>query len=195
MQLEEENTNLHQNNDDDVVVNQNLYEFSTIPAQFSLDIYQPFTAYLQSKYGDEKEINHNRQEELDYVFSLGIEKAKKEFEFERYPILFEGKKPRADEMNKLVRIAKEFKSYPGYPIIKSMSIANIINRIIESRDKCNRTRKKYQNCIQTYIGDPKELGNCDVSGFVQRIPDEFLNTTSSTSSFLTPLPSSFSGVK
>ncbi len=65
-----------------------------------------------------------------------------------------------------------------------MSIANIVNRIIESNDKYNRTRKKYQKCIQTYIGDPKELGNCDVSGFVQRIPDEFLKTTSSTSSFI-----------
>ncbi len=170
--------------DDDDANNQQLYEFPTVPAQFSLDIYEPFNAYLQSKYVDQEEISHNRQEELDYVFSLGIEKAKKEFEFEKYPILFEGKKPRGDEMNKLVRIAKEFKSYPGYPIIKSMSIANIVNRIIDSSDKYNRTGKKYQKCIQTYIGDSKELGNCDVSGFVQRIPDEFLKTSSSTSFFI-----------
>ena len=163
-------------------MNTKFYDILEISPQATDDDITKAYRKLARQWHPDSPKNHNRQEELDYVFSLGIEKAKKEFEFERYPILFEGKKPRADEMNKLVRIAKEFKSYTGYPIIKSMSIANIVNRIIESSDKCNRTRKKYQKCIQTYIGDPKELGNCDVSGFVQRIPDEFLNTSSSTSS-------------
>jgi len=170
------------NDDVDVANNQQLYEFPTVPAQFSLDVYEPFNAYLQSKYVDQEEINHNRRKELDYVFSLGIEKAKKEFEFEMYPLLFEDKKPRQDVMDKLVSIAKEFKSHPEYPIIKSMRITNIIKKITEGNDK--RTRQKYQKCIEKYIGDAKQLGNCDVSGFVQRIPDEFLKTSSSTSSFI-----------
>ena len=36
--------------------------------------------------------------------------------------------------------------------------------------------------IQQYVGLPKELGNTDVSGFVNRMPKEYLNTTSSTTS-------------
>ena len=173
------------NIDDDVDVanNQQLYEFPTIPAQFSLDIYKQFTEYLVSKYEDDIEkTNHNRQKELDYVYSLGTEKAKKESEFERYPILFEGKPPRADVMKKLVTIAKEFQSYPDYPIIKSMTITNIIDRVMDSKDK--RTKRKYHKCIEKYVGEPKELGKTDVSGFIERIPNEFLKTSSSTSSFI-----------
>jgi hypothetical protein len=170
------------NDDVDVANNQQLCEFPTVPAQFSLDIYQPFTAYLQSKYGDEEEINLNRQEELDYVLSLGIEKAKEKLQFKMYPILFEDKKPRQDVMDKLVSIAKEFKSHPEYPIIKSMSITNIIDRVMDSKDK--RTKRKYHKCIEKYVGEPKELGKTDVSGFIERIPNDFLNTTSSTSSVI-----------
>jgi len=135
--------NLDDDVDDVVYNNQQLYEFPTVPAQFSLDIYQPFTEYLLSKFEDEEEINHNRQKELDYVFSLGIEKAKKEFEFEMYPILFEGKKPRADVMDKLVRIAKEFQSTPGYPLIKSLTITGIINRLSGSNESIRFHKHKW----------------------------------------------------
>ena len=174
---------MNKENDVEVVAinNQQLYESPKISTQFALDTYRSFSDYLNSKYVDEENKNLNKQKELDYVFSIGIDKAKKEWEFERYPILFEGKPPRKDVMNKLVRIAEEFKSYPGYPIIKSMSVTNIINKIIDAKDK--RTRGKYHKCIQTYIGKPKELGNTDASGFVDRIPNEFLNTTTSSSSF------------
>ena len=173
-----------QDNDvDDVATNnQLLIESPTIPAQFTIDVYKPFSDYLKLKYGEnEDEINNNRQKETDYVFSIGIGKAKEKLEFDMYPILFEGKKPREDVMNKLVSIAKEFQSYPEYPIIKSMTITNIIDRILDSKDK--RTKKKYRKCIQTYVGLPKELGNTDVSEFVNRITKEFVDTTSSTTSF------------
>jgi len=173
-----------QDNDvDDVATsNQLLIQSSLLLAQFTLDVYKPFSDYLKLKYTEnEEEINLNRQKELDYVFRIGIEKAKEKLEFEMYPILFEGKKPREDVMNKLVRIAKDFQSHPAYPILKSMAITNTVNKILDSKDK--RTKKKYHKCIQTYIGSVKELGNTDVSGFIDRIPKEFLNTTSSTTSF------------
>jgi len=175
--------NLDDNDVDDVVNNnQQLCEFPTIPTQVSLDTHQRFSEYLQSKYGDEKDIFLNKHKELDYVFTLGIEKAKEKLQFEIYPLLFEGKPPRADVMKKLVTIAKEFQSYPDYPIIKSMTITNIIDRVMDSKDK--RTKRKYHKCIEKYVGEPKELGKTDVSGFIERIPNEFLNTTSSTSSFI-----------
>jgi len=175
---------LIQDNDlDDVATNnQLLIESPTIPAQFTIDVYKPFSDYLKLKYGEnEDEINNNRQKETDYIFSIGIVKAKEKLEFDMYPILFEGKKPREDVMNKLVSIAKEFQSHTGYPILKSMAITNTVNKILDSKDK--RTKKKYQKCIQTYIGSPKELGNTDVSEFVNRITKVFLDTTSSTTSF------------
>ena len=173
-----------QDNDvDDVATNnQLLIQSPTIPAQFTIDVYKPFSDYLKLKYGEnEDEINNNRQKETDYIFSLGIVKAKEKLEFDMYPILFEGKKPREDVMNKLVSIAKEFQSHTSYPILKSMAITNTVNKILDSKDK--RTKKKYQKCIQTYVGLPKELGNTDVSEFVNRITKVFLDTTSSTTSF------------
>jgi len=175
---------LIQDNDlDDVATNnQLLIESPTIPAQFTIDVYKPFSDYLKLKYGEnEDEINNNRQKETDYIFSLGIVKAKEKLEFDMYPILFKGKKPRGDVMNRLVSIAKEFQSYPEYPIIKSMSITNTIDRILDSKDK--RTKKDYHKCIQVYVGLPKELGNTDVSEFVNRITKAFLDTTLSTTSF------------
>ena len=60
-----------------------------------------------------------------------------------------------------------------------MAITNTINKILDSKDK--RTKEKYHKCIQTYVGLPKKLGNTDVSEFVNRIPKEYLNTTSSSS--------------
>ena len=168
--------------DDVVRHNQQLIQSPIIPAQFTIDVYKPFSDYLKLKYREnEDEINNNKQKELDYVLSIGIEKAKEKLEFEMYPILFEGKKPREDVMNKLVRIAKEFLTHTDYPILKSMAITNTINKILDSKDK--RTKKKYHRCIQTYVGLPKELGNTDVSEFVNRIPKEYLNATSSSTSF------------
>ena len=171
-----------QDNDvDDVATNnQLLFQSPTIPAQFTIDVYEPFSDYLGLKYSTYEESENNKQKELDYVFRIGIEKAKEKLEFEMYPILFEGKKPREDVMNKLVRIAKEFQSNPGYPILKSMAITNTVNKILDSKDK--RTKKKYHKCIQTYVGLPKELGNTNVSEFVNRIPKEYLNATSSSTS-------------
>jgi len=162
--------------------NQQLIQSPMIPAQFTIDVYKPFSDYLKLKYrGNEDEINNNKQKEIDYVLSLGTVKAKEKLEFEMYPILFEGKKPREDVMNKLVRIAKEFQSYSVYPILKAMAITNTIDKILDSKDK--RTKKKYHKCIQTYVGLPKELGNTNVSEFVNRIPKEYLNATSSSTSF------------
>ena len=166
--------------DDVVNNNQQLIQSPTVPAQFTVEAYDPFTDYLGLKYSTYEESENNKQKELDYVFRIGIEKAKEKLEFEMYPILFEGKKPREDVMNKLVRIAKEFQSHRDYPILKSMAITNTVNKILDSKDK--RTKKKYHKCIQTYIGSVKELGNTNVSGFIDRIPKEYLNTTSSSTS-------------
>ena len=150
-----------------------------LPAQLTLEVYRPFSEYLKSKYGDSEElINHNRQSELDLVFSLGIEKAKRELES---PILFEGKKPRKDVMFTLGVIANTFQSFSTYPKIKSRVITNTIKKLLNSKD--NRTVQKYSNCVRQYIGKPKELGLVDVSNFVNRIPEEVLDLTSSTSSF------------
>ena len=55
-----------------------------------------------------------------------------------------------------------------------------INKIMPLADY--RTKNKYQHCVEAYIGEAKELGECDVSNFVDRIPNEYLKTTSSTSS-------------
>jgi len=154
---------------DDVARNNHqLIQSPTIPAQFTLDIYKPFSDYLKLKYREnEDEVNLNRQKEVDYVFSIGIVKAKEKLEFDMYPILFEGKKPREDVMCNLIKISKGFLSHPEYPILKSMAITNTVNKIMGSKDK--RTKKKYHKCIQTYVGSPKELGNTNVSEFVNRI--------------------------
>lgn len=168
--------------DDVVRKNQQLIQSPKIPAEFTLDVYKPFSDYLKLKYGEyeDEEANRNRQKELDYVFSLGVEKAKEKLEFEIYPILFEEKKPRKDVMIKLIKIAKEFQSNPEYPKIKSMNITKAINKIMGSM--CDRTKEKYHKCVHQYLTKPGELGIADVSEFVERLSNEYLDTTS-TSSF------------
>lgn len=164
--------------DDVAIINKQLIQSPRIPAQFTLHVYKPFSEYLKLKYGEDEEvINHHRQEELDYVFSIGIKKTKNELD---HPILFKEKKPRKDELYRLGKIASDLKLFSGYPKIKSMNITKTINRVMNSKD--SRTKTKYHQWVQQYIGKPKEFGLTDVSEFVNRIPDEYLDTTTSTSS-------------
>ena len=172
------------NDDDDVARNnKQLIKPPKIPAEFTYYVYKPFSDYQTLKYGEyeDEKANRNRQKDLDYVFSLGVEKAKEKLEFEIYPILWDGHKPRKDVLIKLVRIVKEFQSYPEYPKIKSMNVTKTINKIIDSM--CDRTKEKYHNCVHQYLTKPGEFGIADVSEFVERLSNEYLDTTSSTSSF------------
>jgi len=164
--------------DDVATHNQQLAESPRIPAQFTMDVYEQFTDYLELKYLTYGESDHNKQKELDYVFSLGIEKAKEKLECS---ILFEEKKPRRDVLENLGKIACAFSADPKYPKIKSMAITKTINKVMGLKDK--RTREKYLKCVKQYLGRVKEFGIVDVSDFVNRIPKQYLDTTSSTSSF------------
>jgi len=167
--------------DDDVDVangNQQLLQ-KKVEIELSYPTYQRIKDYLNKKYPNSNLYYEDKLHEIDYLFSLGLEQAKKEFEC---PILFEERIPRKDRMEKLGKIALEFTLHPNYPKIKSLAIVNIINKILPLQDK--RTIKKYLYCINQYIGKPKEFGECDVSGFVERMPDEFFKTSSSTSSFI-----------
>ena len=171
----------NQQNDDDVVVNQNqhlLQEKIKLSIDVSYPIYQKIDSYLFKKYPNTDLDFKDILKENDYIFSLGIEQAEKELEC---TILFEEKKPRKDVLVNLGKIASELLKLPEYPKIHAVTLQPIINKIMGFRDK--RTKEKYLKCIQQYIEEPKEFGLTDVSGFVDRIPNEFLNTTSSTSSF------------
>ena len=173
--------NYKENEVDDVAThNQQLVESPKVPAQFTIDVYKSFSDYLELKYGEYEIINHNRQKELDYVLSIGTENAKEKLKFERYPILFEGKKPRIDVLENLGKIACAFSADPKYPEIKSMTVTTTINKIMVLKVK--RTREKYLKCVKQYLGRVKEFGIVDVSDFVNRIPKQYLET-SSTSSF------------
>ncbi len=168
-------------NDDVVVVNQNqhlLQEKIKLSIDVSYPIYQKIDSYLFKKYPNTDLDFKDILKENDYIFSLGIEKAEKELECS---ILFEEKKPRKDVLQNLGKLAQEFLLLPDYPNIKAMAVTKTINKVIGFRDK--RTKEKYEKCVHQYIGKPGDFAIIDVSGFVERIPNEFLNTTSSTSSF------------
>jgi len=160
--------------DDEVVANQTLLQ--TITVEMGIETMSKFRDYLSIKYHDEESIVKNKLNEFDDVLSLGIEQAKKELE----PILFEEKKPRKDVLIKLGKITNEFLKSPTYPDIRAVTLRQTINKSLGISDE--RTIKKYERCIQQYIGNPRELGLTDVSSFVDRMPKQFVNTTSSSSS-------------
>lgn len=172
---------MNSKDDVDVVVTQNqhpLQQMKKTTVEVSHPIYQRINSYISKKYPTSKYLGDTIAKEIDYIFSLGVEKAEKELEC---LLLFEEKKPRMDVLENLGKIANELQSNPDYPKIKSMTITKTINKILGS--KVNRTKTKYHNCIHQYITKPGELGIVDVSNFVNRIPNRFLNTTTSTSSF------------
>ncbi len=170
-------------NDDDVVVNQKqqLLEKKT-SIEVSYLLYQKIDDYLFKKYPDTNLYYKDKLKETDYIFSLGIEKAEKELEC---PILFEEKKPRRDVLENLGKMAHEFLTHPQYPIIQPMIVTKTINKVMGSRD--DRTKEKYKKCITQYTKYSGEIGNLDISLFVERIPKQYRDnsslTTSSTSSF------------
>jgi len=173
---------LNLENDDVVVVNQNqhlLQQKTKTTIDVSHPIYQKIHSYLSKKYPNANLHFKDILKETDYIFSIGIERAEKELDC---LILFEERKPRSDVLENLGKIANEFQSYPEYPKIKSMTITKTINKIMGSKDK--RTKGKYHNCVHQYVTKPGELGIVDVSNFVNRVPHEYLDTTSSTSSFI-----------
>ena len=173
--------NNYKENDDEVVVmqKQQLLQHKT-SVEGSYPIYQRINNYISKKYPHSENTENwgeLKAKEIDYIFSLGVERAEQELECS---ILFEEKKPRRDVLVNLGKIACVFKVNSEYPKIKSMAITKTINKIMGS--KCNRTKEKYHNCVHQYVTKPGELGITDVSDFVNRIPKQYLET-SSTSSF------------
>ena len=167
--------------DDEVVANQSRQILNEIRIDVSYTVYQKMDGYLFKKHPNTELNSIDLLKENDYIFSLGIDQAEKELE---NPILFEEKKPRKDRMINLGKIADEFLKSPIYPDIRAVTLQQTINKVIGFRDK--RTKEKYLKCIQQYIGKTaNELGLVNVTDFVERIPNEFLNaTTSSSSSFV-----------
>lgn len=165
-------------NDDDVVANQSQQLLKKSSIDVSYTIYQKIDSYLFKKYPNTDLKFKDILKENDHIFSLGIEQAEKELEC---TILFEEKKPRKDVMINLGKIANKLLKSPTYPKIRAVTLLPTINKVMPFGDK--RTKAKYLKCIQQYLEEPGELSITDVSGFIDRIPNEFLNTTSSTSSF------------
>ena len=170
---------MNQENDDDVVVaNHSKQILEEISIDVSYTVYQKMDGYLFKKHPNTKLNFKDLLKENDYIFSLGIDQAEKELE---NLILFEEKKPRKDVMINLGKIANELLKSPTYPKIRAVTLLPTINKVMPFGDK--RTKAKYLKCIQQYLEEPGELSITDVSGFIDRIPNEFLNTTSSTTSF------------
>jgi len=165
-------------NDDDVVAKQSQQLLQKTSIDVSYPIYQRITNYLSRKYPNSELSPVDKLNEANHIFVLGIEKAEKELECK---ILFEENKPRKDVLTNLGKIANEFLKSPTYPEIRAVTLRPTINKVLGLRD--NRTIEKYERCIHQYIGRPGELGLTDVSSFVERIPKQFMDTTSSTSSF------------
>jgi len=173
-------------NDDDVAVKQNQHMLQ-LKTKTSIDvshhIYQKIHSYLFKKYPNTNLDFKDKLKETDYIFSLGVERAEKELECS---ILFEEKKPRRDVLDNLGKMAHEFSIHNQYPYIQPMIVTKTINKVMGSRDY--RTKEKYKNCITQYTKYSGELGHLDISLFVERIPKQYLPTTSSTSSFPPPSP-------
>lgn len=171
--------NNYKENDDEVVV---MREQQLLQQKTNIDvsylIYQKINNYLSKKYPNTHLDFKDKLKETDYIFSLGVERAEQELECS---ILFEEKKPRRDVLVNLGKIACVFKENPEYPNIKSMTITKTINTILGLKDK--RTREKYLKCVKQYLGRVQEFGIVDISDFVNRIPRQNLDTTTSTSSF------------
>jgi len=170
---------MNETQDDDVVVATKSQQLLQKTTSIDLDYYtyQKIYNFLNRKYPNQNLDSEAKLKEINYLFSIGLDRAERELECS---ILIGEKKPRKDEMIKLGRIAQVLRAHTDYPNIKAPYIRNVINKVMPLADK--RTSKKYLNCVISYIGQAGELGITDVSPFVEKIPNEFLNTTSSTSS-------------
>jgi len=166
-----------QKDDEEDVAKESQQLLQKTSIDVSYPIYQKINSYLFKKYPNTNLDFKDKLKETDHIFSLGIDQAEKEVEC---PILYEEKKPRKDVLINLGKIANEFLKSPTYPEVRALTLRQILNKVLGLGD--DRTIKKYERCVLQYIGKPKEFGLTDVSGFMERIPNEFLDTTSSSSS-------------
>ena len=163
--------------DDDVVASQSRQILQKTSVMVSYPIYQKINRLVSKLYPNSKYLGERKAKAIDHIFSLGVDQAEKELE---NPILFDERKPRADVMVNLGKIASELLKLSEYPTIRAVTLMPTINKVMPFADK--RTKAKYLKCIQQYIDKPGEFNLTDVSGFIVRMPKEFLNTTTSTSS-------------
>lgn len=151
--------------------------------------YKKFGEYVQLKYlSNEDAINKNEQNEIEYVFNIGLSQAISSLFTNDSPLLHKGKKPRRDEWERLGRIASEFLKMERYPYIASTSLQTALNKALGNMDV--RTIKEYRSTVLHYCnvdelriarGDTR-LGLLDISFFVKLIPRQYICTLEATSS-------------
>jgi hypothetical protein len=73
----------------------------------------------------------------------------KELQHHSASLSFNGKKPRRDQLEKLLKISEESESYPDQEKLKRWQVVRIIKEVLNNPDE--RTIKKYLNCIQNYV--------------------------------------------
>ncbi len=139
-----------------------------------------FSEILKIKYNNnEQEINRNHDYELDHVISLGLKQWAKEET--GYEIIHNGKSADKRVLKQLGKIAYELFMIYTYPKVDAAALPVILNKSLGNVD--NRTKGKYRKTILYYCNiDDKIIENCtdsrlgtlDVSGFVRKVPREYM---------------------
>ena len=142
--------------------------------------YGEFADILKIKYNNnEKEINKNHNYEFDRVVSLGLKQWGKEDI--GYEIIHIGKPADKRILKQLGKIAYELKLISTYPKLDAIVLPTILNKSLGDMDP--RTKKKYRETILYYCNIDEEiikrctdsrLGQLDVSGFVKRVPRQYV---------------------
>ena len=150
------NTNSDTSSNNNSNTNTKTKKISNIKEIDNLDPfgYAEVTVKIAGRYLQEAKKNFIKEfgEEgsLDYIFSMIITEYNKRFRQQHTTsLLFEGREPRKDVLNKLKDIEEALNSDNSYPNFHINEIHRIIKSVLGNVD--DRTVKKYVNCIKDFV--------------------------------------------
>jgi hypothetical protein len=155
--------------DEDVVENRPSF---TKQLDIDYNLYLQFDDYLILKYNnDHDKIAENIQMEIQNIFKNGINVCRQQLSSSETNLLFRGRIPRKDVLQKLGKIASLMFKTEHYPYIKNLELIQILKKILEPCDE--RTMGHYKNCIFEHSNkDPR--GYVDVSSFISLVPKQYM---------------------
>jgi hypothetical protein len=175
MQLDENFTKLHQDNDDvvDVVDKINTTEIPPTVVSISFDVNQKLNELLDLIYPDFEEKAIHRQQSIEQIFLLGINTKLKSIQQhqQHQQCFFEinGNLPRLDVLDNYAKLAYVLEHGTNFPKFGEKFLRNVIQFTLKVSD--DRTIKKYLSGIMSYSTKIPHASGYDVSCFCKSIPE------------------------
>jgi hypothetical protein len=124
-----------------------ISDLDKIPEQ---DGYNQIPVVINLSYHLVKKLSVSYREDPEIIKKIIEEHLeRKELQHHATSLSFDEKKPRKDQLFKILKIAEEAETYPDAERLKRWHVEKIIKTALNKPDE--RTVKKYLNCIQNYV--------------------------------------------